>query len=66
MIIFINTLDGSKLVVIRLYLICMSVQVDHASLALIPAEAVETNQEHFVANKVGGRYHVISLVTLCA
>ena len=31
----------------------MSVQVDHPSLALIPAKAVETNQEHFVANKVG-------------
>ena len=31
----------------------MSHQVDYVSSALIPAEAVETNQEHLVANKVG-------------
>ena len=31
----------------------MSHQVDYMSPALIPAVAVENNQEHLVANKVG-------------
>ena len=31
----------------------MSHQVDYMSSALIPAEAVENNQEHLVANKGG-------------
>ena len=37
----------------------MSVQVDHMSSALIPAEVVENNQEDLVANKVGS---IMSLV----
>ena len=28
-------------------------QVDYISSAVIPAEALEDNQEHFVANKIG-------------
>ena len=31
----------------------MSHQLDYMSSTLIPAEAVENNQEHLVANKVG-------------
>ena len=31
----------------------MSHLVDYMSSALIPAEAVKNNQEHYVANKVG-------------
>ena len=31
----------------------MSHQVDYMSSVLIPAEAVENNEEHLVANKVG-------------
>ena len=31
----------------------MSHQVDYMSSALIPAEALENNQEHLVVNKVG-------------
>ena len=45
----INTLDGSTLgdyVITNHYL-------DYMSTALIPAEAVENNQEHLVTNKVG-------------
>ena len=33
--------------------IIMSHQEDYMSSALIPAEAVENNQEHLVVNKVG-------------
>ena len=32
-------------------------QVDYMSTALIPAEAVENNQEHLVASKVGSTRH---------
>ena len=45
----INTLDGSTLG----DNLITSHQVDYMSSALIPAEAVENKQEHFVANKVG-------------
>ena len=31
----------------------MSHQIDYMSSAIIPAEAVENNQEHLVASKVG-------------
>ena len=31
----------------------MSNQVDHMSSAFVPVEAVENNQEHLVADKVG-------------
>ena len=31
----------------------MNQQVGYMSLAFIPAEAIETNQEHLVANEVG-------------
>ena len=41
-------------------------QVDYMSSALISAsEAVENNQEHLVANKVGS-ITLLVLVTLCA
>ena len=39
----------------------MSVQVDRMSSVFIPAEAVQNNQDHLVANKVG---RITS--TLCA
>ena len=32
-------------------------QVDYMSTVLIPAEAVENNQEHLVASKVGSTRH---------
>ena len=46
----INTLDGSTLG----DNLIISHQVDYMFSALIPAEAVQNNQEHLVANKVGG------------
>ena len=49
MITAISTLDGSTLG----NNLITSHQVDYMSSALIPAEAVENKQEHFVANKVG-------------
>ena len=49
MITAINTLDGSTLE----DNLITNHQVDYMSSALIPAEAVEDNQEHLVANKVG-------------
>ena len=45
----INTLDGSTLG----DNLIISHQVDYMFSALIPAEAVQNNQEHLVANKVG-------------
>ena len=48
MIIAINILDGSTLG----DNLITSNQVDYLSSALIQAEAVENNQEHFVVNKV--------------
>ena len=50
-----NTLDGSTLGVN----LVTSQQVDYMLTALIPAEPVENNQEHLVANKVGS---IMSLV----
>ena len=47
----INTLNGSTL---GDYLLFTSHQLDWMSSALIPAEAIENKQEHFVANKVSG------------
>ena len=49
MITAINTLDGSTLE----DNLITNHQVDYMSSALIPAEAVEDNQEHLVANKAG-------------
>ena len=46
----INTLDGSTLG----DNLIISHQVDYMFSVLIPAEAVQNNQEHLVANKVGG------------
>ena len=45
----INTLDGSALG----DNLITSHQVDYMSSVLIPAETVDNNQEHFVANKAG-------------
>ena len=50
-----NNLDGSTLGVN----LVTSQQVDYMLTALIPAEPVENNQEHLVANKVGS---IMSLV----
>ena len=49
MITAINTLDGSTLG----DNLIISHQVDYMFSALIPAEAVQNNQEHLVTNKVG-------------
>ena len=43
----------------------MNLQVNYMSSALFPAEAVENNQEHLIAMKLGRQYRNISLVTLC-
>ena len=45
----INAVDGSTLG----DNLITSHQVDYISSAVIPAEALEDNQEHFVANKIG-------------
>ena len=39
-------------------------QVDYMPSALIPSEAVENNQEHFVANKLGSIASLVSY-SLC-
>ena len=49
MITTINNLDGSTLG----DNLITNHRVDYMSSALIPAEAVEDNQEHLLANKVG-------------
>ena len=49
MITAINTVDGSTLG----DNLIKSHQVDYISSALIPAEALENNQEHSAANKIG-------------
>ena len=60
MITDINTLDGSTLG----DSLITSYQVDYMPSVLIPAEAVENDQEHLVA--IRSVVHVISLGTLWA
>ena len=64
MIAAIDTVDGSTLG----DNLITSHQVDCMSSALIPAEAVENDQEHITSwsNKVVTCYHAITLVTLCS
>ena len=64
MIAAIDTVDGSPLG----DNLITSHQVECMSSALIPAEAVENDQEHITScrNKVVTYYHAITLVTLCA
>ena len=50
----INTSDGFRWEIPNLI---TSHQVDYMSTALIPAEAVENNQEHHVASKVDSTRH---------